>query len=261
MPVLQIERDQSILRLTLNDPSTRNSVSEAMLAELSAAIENAAKDSGVAVITIAATGPAFSSGHNLKELTVHRADNDAGLSYFNAIFQRCAKLMTAIAEHRCTIIAEVDGLASAAGCQLVASCDLAYASPRAGFCTPGVNIGLFCSTPMVPLSRSVANKHAMEMLLTGDTIDATDAARIGLINRVIPQNELRTYVTSTATKIASKSQAAIRFGKRAFYDQKALPLEQAYAHAATIMTQNMLHGAACEGLNAFIEKRKPDWPS
>ncbi len=251
---------QGVARLTLNDEPTRNSLSQAMMTGLSEALERCTADVSVGSVVIASTGKVFSSGHNLKELTAHRSDTDQGRSYFETVFNQCAALMMAISHHRCAVIAEVDGLASAAGCQLVAACDLAYASPAAGFCTPGVNIGLFCSTPMVPLSRNVSSKHAMEMLLVGDVHDAAFAARAGLINTVVAQNELTSHVTRVAEKIASKSQAAIRYGKRTFHDQRNLKLEDAYALAAAIMTQNMLDGAACEGLDAFVGKRHPHWP-
>ncbi len=258
--LLLAAQDGAVLRLTLNDDATRNSLSEEMMAELQNALERAAADSAVGTIIIAATGKAFSSGHNLKQLTSHRGDADKGEAYYASVFARCAKLMTTIARHRCPVIAEVDGLASAAGCQLVATCDLAYASPQASFCTPGVSIGLFCSTPMVALSRNVGNKHAMEMLLTGDVVDAAFAARVGLVNAVIPASTLTGHVTALAMRIASKSRTAIAYGKRAFLDQRHLPLEEAYAFTAGVMTRNMLDGAACEGLDAFLEKRRPDWP-
>lgn len=225
------------------------------------ALQVCSNDTSIGAIVIASQGPVFSSGHNLKELTAHRADADAGLAYFEKIFGLCATLMLAISHHRCAVIAEVDGLASAAGCQLVAACDLAYASERARFCTPGVNIGLFCSTPMVPLSRNLSQKHAMEMLLLGDVHDAAFAARAGLVNAVVPQNELSGHVTLVAEKIASKSLGAIRFGKRLYHEQRPLGLEQAYSTAAAVMAQNMLDGAACEGLDAFISKRHPVWPA
>ena len=250
-----------VCRLTLNDDATRNSLSEGMMQALTQALQKCSDDTKIAAIVIAAHGSAFSSGHNLKELTDHRTDADAGLAYFEKIFGLCAQLMLAISHHRCAVVAEVDGLASAAGCQLVAACDLAYASDRARFCTPGVNIGLFCSTPMVPLSRNVTSKHAMEMLLVGDVHDAVFAARAGLVNAVVAQNELSGHVNSVATKIASKSQAAIKFGKRLFHDQQAMGLEQAYGVASAVMAQNMLDGAACEGLDAFIAKRHPIWPA
>lgn len=254
------ETSAGVMRLTLSDEGTRNSLSEAMMSELALALTDAEMDRTIAVVVIASTGKVFSSGHNLKELTARRSDADSGLGYFEKIFGTCAKLMMQIAQHRCAIIVEVDGLASAAGCQLVATCDLAYASSRASFCTPGVNIGLFCSTPMVPLSRTVSTKHAMEMLLVGEVHDAEFALKAGLINAIVPQNELSARVAEVATKIAAKSMTAIAFGKRSFHDQRTLPLAEAYALTAGLMVKNMLDGAACEGLDAFISKRHPHWP-
>lgn len=257
---IRSETLDGVLRLTLNDNATRNSLSESMMTELLAALAAAESDTAVQVIVIASTGKAFSSGHNLKELTAHRTDADKGRSYFEKIFGLCAEVMTTISHHRCAVIAEVDGLASAAGCQLVATCDLAYASPGATFCTPGVNIGLFCSTPMVAVSRNLSSKHTMEMLLVGDVHDAAFALRAGLVNAVVPQNELTAHVNGVAAKIASKSQAAIAYGKRSFHDQRVLPLQEAYDLTARVMVMNMLDGAACEGLDAFINKRHPQWP-
>lgn len=251
----------SVLRLTLDDGATRNSLSQDMMQQLLRRLGDAFENPEIHVIVLAAEGKVFSSGHNLKELTAHRNDADKGLAYFEETFALCSKLMLAINHHSCPIIAEVDGLASAAGCQLVASCDLAYAAPNASFCTPGVNIGLFCSTPMVPLSRNVSSKHAMEMLLTGDIKDAEFAQRIGLINAVIPKSELSQHVMTVAQSIAAKSQAAISYGKRTFYDQRSLALGDAYALASSVMVKNMLDGAACEGLDAFINKRRAVWPS
>jgi enoyl-CoA hydratase/carnithine racemase len=254
------EKAGGVLRVMLNDDATRNSLSEGMMADLAEALNDAKADYSVSAIVIASAGKVFSSGHNLKELTAHRSDADKGLTYFQKVFGTCARLMLSISQHRCAVIAEVDGLASAAGCQLVATCDLAYASPRAGFCTPGVNIGLFCSTPMVPLSRNVPSKLAMEMLLLGGVHDADFAARAGLVNAVLPENDLTAHVQAIAEKIAGKSQQAIGFGKRSFYEQRALPLTDAYEMTAGIMVKNMLDGAACEGLDAFINKRRPHWP-
>lgn len=248
-----------VLRLTLNDPASRNSLSEAMMAALRAALAEAESDSGVRVIVLAATGPAFCSGHNLKEISAHRADADKGAAYFQALFRACAELMLAIVHHPRPVIAEVQGLASAAGCQLVASCDLAVASGDASFCTPGVNIGLFCSTPMVALSRNVAPKHAMEMLLTGDVLPAAEAARIGLVNRVVSPNALRETVDGLALKIAGKSQMTLKTGKQAFYRQIDLPLAEAYAMTAAVMADNLLKRDAEEGIGAFIAKRPPSW--
>ena len=249
------ELTEGILRLTLNDPSTRNCLSEKMIHELRAALN----ESRARVIIIAAHGPAFSSGHNLKEITAHRTDADGGSAYFKNLFDSCAELMLAIVNHPCPVIAEIDGLASAAGCQLVASCDLAIATDRSTFCTPGVNIGLFCSTPMVALSRSVRHKHAMEMLLTGDIISATEATRMGLINRVTSHNELKAVTQELALRIASKSGTAIKIGKQAFNTQLEMPVSEAYAYMARIMADNLLETDAREGIEAFIQKRKPTW--
>lgn len=258
--LLRTTRAGPVLRLTLADDATRNALSEGMMSELQSALDDALNDMTVGAIVIAADGKTFSSGHNLKQLSARRSDPDKGEAYYAMIFGRCARLMTSIVQHRCAVIAEVDGLASAAGCQLVASCDLAYCSPHASFCTPGVNIGLFCSTPMVALSRNLSGKHAMEMLLTGDVMDAAFAARSGLVNAIVPQNQLAGHVAALAARIAAKSRAAIAYGKRAFHEQRGLPLEEAYAFTAGVMTRNMLDGAACEGLDAFISKRQPDWP-
>ncbi len=252
--VLQ-EPNDGILRLTLNHGPTRNSLSEAMIDELHGVIANA----NARVIIIASQGPAFSSGHNLKEITAHRADVDEGAAYFKNLFGKCAALMLAITKHPCPIIAEVDGLASAAGCQLVASCDLAVATDRSTFCTPGVNIGLFCSTPMVAVTRAVSRKHAMELLLTGDVFSAADALRMGLINKVVSHNELKPVTVELAQKIASKSGVAIGIGKRAFDAQAGMPLADAYAYMAQIMADNLLVDDAKEGIGAFIEKRHPHW--
>jgi enoyl-CoA hydratase/carnithine racemase len=244
-----------ILRLTLNDPATRNSLSEMMIKELYSAISEAE----ARVIILSANGPAFSSGHNLKEITARRTDADEGRRFFRDLFDKCADLMLAITNSPCPIIAEVDGLASAAGCQLVASCDLAIATDRATFCTPGVNIGLFCSTPMVALSRTVTRKHAMEMLLTGDVIPASEALRIGLVNRVTSHNELKAVTQELAQKIASKSGAAVKIGKQAFDRQADMPVAEAYAYMAQVMADNLLLADAHEGIGAFIQKRKPEW--
>lgn len=249
------ELSDGILRLTLNDPATRNSLSKLMIDELHAAIRSA----HARVIILAANGPAFSSGHNLKEITAHRSDADNGSAYFKNLFDTCAELMLAIINHPCPVIAEIDGLASAAGCQLVASCDLAIATDRSTFCTPGVNIGLFCSTPMVALSRSVQHKHAMEMLLTGDIISAPDAMRMGLINRVTSHNELKTVTQELAQKITSRSKAAIEIGKQAFNRQAEMPVAEAYAYMAQVMADNLLVTDAKEGIYAFIQKRRPKW--
>jgi enoyl-CoA hydratase/carnithine racemase len=248
-----------VLRLTLDDPKSRNSLSEAMMAALQEALDNAAADPNIRAIVIAATGEVFCSGHNLKEITARRSDGDKGRSYFEQLLRQCAKLMLSIVRHPKPVIAEVQGLASAAGCQLVASADMAFASEAARFCTPGVNIGLFCSTPMVALSRNVARKHAMEMLLTGIPVSAADAYRMGLVNRVVSPNMLGETVAETVTLIASKSGKVLKIGKEAFYRQADMEIEEAYAYASQVMTENLLHRDAEEGISAFIEKRQPDW--
>jgi enoyl-CoA hydratase/carnithine racemase len=230
-----------------------------MFSALEEALSNAKSDPSVRAIVIAATGPVFCSGHNLKEITLHRSDADRGRAYFSRLMDRCSDLMLSISNHPRPVIAEVQGMASAAGCQLVASCDLAIASPTAQFCTPGVDIGLFCSTPMVALSRNVAPKHAMEMLLTGAPIGADEAVRIGLINRVVSQNELSSQVDALAERIAEKSTLTVKTGKQAFRQQREMSLEDAYAFAAAIMTENLLAQDAAEGIGAFLDKRAPSW--
>lgn len=248
-----------ILRLTLNDSRRRNALSEAMLTRLGAALDDAAGDPAVRVVVLAAHGPAFCAGHDLKELTAGRAAPDGGRAYFARIMALCSGVMQAIVTCPRPVIAEVTGVATAAGCQLVASCDLALAAADASFGTPGVHIGLFCSTPMVALSRNVASKHAMEMLLTGDAIPATRAAEIGLVNRVVAPDTLRDATMDLARKIASKSSLTLATGKRAFHEQREMPLAQAYNHASAVMVANMLACDASEGIGAFIEKRSPRW--
>jgi len=203
----------------------------------------------------------FSSGHDLKEMARHRADGDAGRAAYAGLFTQCSKMMQAIVRHPKPVIAEVGGIATAAGCQLVASCDLAVASTSARFATPGVDIGLFCSTPMVALSRNVSRKAAMEMLLTGEPIDGEQAVRIGLVNKVVAPEILESETTLLANKIASKPRRTLKTGKDAFYRQLEMPLAEAYAFASQVMTENMLEAEACEGIGAFIEKREPKWPA
>jgi len=252
-----------ILRLTLNAPGTRNALSEAMMTSLATALAQAADNQAVRVIVIAANGPVFCAGHNLKEIAAARAApenaGDRGRSYFTRILTQCSQLMASIPAHPKPVIAEVAGTATAAGCQLVASCDLAVAAEGAHFATPGVHIGLFCSTPMVALSRNVAAKHAMEMLLTGDPCSASRAAEIGIVNRAVPASELSDTVMEMARRIASKSTATVGFGKPAFYRQTEHSLVEAYEYAAAVMVDNMLANDAEEGIAAFIEKRPPRW--
>ncbi len=253
------QSQDGVLRLVLNDPETRNALSEEMMAALQVALDEAAQDPADRVIVLASKGPVYSSGHNLKQMTAHRSDPDRGAAYFATLFRQCAVLMQSIVNHPKPVIAEVQGIASAAGCQLVASCDLAVASGQAKFCTPGVNIGLFCSTPMVALSRNLSPKHAMEMLLTGDVLGAADAMRMGLVNRVVPEDELTAQTHALAVKIAGKSAMTVKTGKRAFYHQLELGLAEAYAYTSQVIAENMLKRDAEEGIAAFIEKRPPVW--
>ena len=259
MPVLVRERVKDIALLVLNRPQARNSLSEPLLAELSAAFADIAHDKAIRAVVLAANGPAFCAGHDLKELTARRSDTDGGRGYFRHIMTTCSAMMQGIVNLPQPVIAAVQGAASAAGCQLVASCDLAVASAGAKFATPGVDIGLFCSTPMVALSRNVARKHAMEMLLTGEMVEAEQAARIGLINRVVPPGEERTSAIALAQKIAAKSSYVLKIGKQAFYRQAELGLADAYHYASEVMTENMMARDAEEGICAFIEKRDPTW--
>jgi len=259
-PLVQVLRRESALRLVLNRPHARNALSDGLMAALQAALEEAAADKAARVIVLAANGPVFSSGHDLKEMTAHRQDADRGRAAFAALFSQCSKLMQTIVRHPKPVIAEVQGTATAAGCQLVASCDLAVAASNANFATPGVNIGLFCSTPMVALSRNVSRKHAMEMLLTGEMIAADEARRIGLINRVADPASLEGETMKLARLIASKPSATVKTGKEAFYRQLELGLSEAYDYASRVMTENMLAAEAEEGIGAFIEKRDPKWP-
>ena len=259
IPVLLRERDGEIAVLVLNRPQPRNSLSEALLKALSAALTEIENDRTVRAVVLAANGPAFCAGHDLKELTARRSDADGGKAYFRHIMTTCSAMMQQIVTLPQPVIAAVQGVASAAGCQLVASCDLAVASEAAKFATPGVDIGLFCSTPMVALSRNVARKHAMEMLLTGDMVEAKRAAEIGLVNRVVPAGDERAAALTLAKQIASKSSYTLKVGKAAFYRQVEMPLAQAYAYASEVMTENMMARDAEEGICAFIEKRDPKW--
>ena len=253
------ELSSGILRLTLNDEKRRNALSENMLDLLYAKIIEAAENSQVRVIILAAKGRVFCAGHDLKEITQARNSEDEGITYFKNLFDKCSEVMKAIVTNPKPVIAEVDGTATAAGCQIVASCDLAIASHSSRFATPGVNIGLFCSTPMVALSRNVSNKHAMEMLLTGDMVDSKRAEQIGLINRACDDTMLTDEVNAVANKIASKSSLTLAIGKKAFYQQSEMTLRKAYQYCCEVMVDNMLKKDAEEGISAFLTKRKPEW--
>ena len=248
-----------IATLTLNRPAQRNALSLALIDALQANVDAIGADREVRALVLTGNGPVFSSGHDLKELTAHRADPDRGRAFYAETMRRCAALMQAIVALPQPVIAAVEGTATAAGCQLVATCDLAVAGANARFATPGVNIGLFCSTPMVALSRNVAPKHAMEMLLTGELADADTACRIGLVNRVVNAGSAVAEAEALAKKIASKSTHVLAIGKKAFYAQHDMSLAEAYDYTVDVMVQNMLARDAEEGIGAFIEKRQPQW--
>src|SRR5882724_4002944 len=251
-PELLVRTEDGIATLTLNRPAARNALSIPLMDHLLDAFERLTDDSAVKVVVIAGNGPAFCAGHDLRELRASPKQD-----HYERVFDRCAALMLAIIRLPKPVIARVHGVATAAGCQLVATCDLAVAESGARFATPGVNIGLFCSTPMVALTRAVGRKPAMEMLLTGDLIDAEEARRIGLINRVVPAAALDSEVAKLARQIAGKSPLLLAIGKEAFYRQAELGLEPAYHYAAGIMVKNMMAADAAEGIDAFLEKRKP----
>jgi len=244
-----------VARLTLNRPERRNALSLAAMRELLAALRTLGEEPRVAVVVIAGAGPVFSAGHDLSEM-VGRPD-----AFYEELFSTCVELMTAVHEIPQPVIARVHGIATAAGCQLVAACDLAVASSDARFATPGVNIGLFCSTPMVPVVRAIGRKRALEMLLTGDPIDAETAADWGLVNRVVPPEELDGAVNAVAERISRSSATVVALGKRAFYAQDGLTEADAYAVAAPVMSENAALDDAREGITAFLEKRPPVWPS
>ena len=253
------QNSDGVALLTINHPASRNALSSSMIDAMTAELAAIAKDRSVRAVILAATGSAFCSGHDLKEITRHREDEDYGRAFFEDLLARCAGLMLALTHLPQPVIAAVEGVATAAGCQLVATSDLAIAGAAATFATPGVHIGLFCSTPMVALSRAVGRKHAMEMLLTGASVDADHAMQIGLVNRIVPAGSAVAEAQSMARIITSKSPTTMRVGKQAFYKQAELGLADAYAYASRIMTENMLAQDAEEGISAFLEKRAPEW--
>jgi enoyl-CoA hydratase/carnithine racemase len=259
-PALLHEYRGQVALLTLNRPEARNCLSEEMIASLHAAIAEIGGSDAVRAIVITGSGSAFSSGHDLKELSARRSDPDRGKAYFAKIMNACSQMMLSIVRSPKPVIAAVNGIATAAGCQLVASCDLAVASQDARFATPGVNIGLFCSTPMVALSRNVSRKAAMEMLLLGDMVGAAEAKELGLVNRVVPPDEMVNAAVELGRRVAEKPKVTLKIGKEAFYRQLEMPLDEAYAYASTVMVENMLHAEAEEGIGAFLEKRQPSWP-
>ena len=251
--ILRQDRD-GVVTLMLNRPQARNALSVALMSALQESLDGIATDKTARVVVIAGAGPAFCAGHDLKELRAHPARQ-----FYEAVFGQCAKLMTSIVNLPKPVIARVHGIATAAGCQLAASCDLVIAAEDARFATPGVNIGLFCSTPMVALSRAVGRKQAMEMLLTGELIGAEQARQWSLVNRVVPAAQLEDTTAGLAAEIAAKSPLTLAIGKKAFYAQAELGLDEAYTYAAEVMTTNMLARDAEEGIDAFLAKRKPVW--
>jgi enoyl-CoA hydratase/carnithine racemase len=252
-------RHDAVAVLTLTRPEARNSLSLAMLAALQSAVDRLSGDRSVSAVVLAATGPAFCAGHDLKELTAHRRDADGGRAFYAMTMARCAGVMMSIMRSPKPFIAAIEGVATAAGCQLVATCDLAVAGAAARFATPGVDIGLFCSTPMVALTRNVPRKRAMEMLLLGEMIGAREAADYGLVNRVMAEGHALDGALELGRTIARKSPATIRIGKEAFYAQIEKPVADAYAYASEVMVRNMMHRDAEEGIGAFVEKREPAW--
>jgi enoyl-CoA hydratase/carnithine racemase len=257
--LLRRDDGYGVATLTLQSPATRNALSLAMIETLTDAFSAIEADAGIRAVVVAGDGPALSAGHDLKELQAHRNDDDRGRAFFEQAMTRCAALMRAIVALPKPVIAAVEGVATAAGCQLVAACDLAIAGADARFALPGVSIGLFCSTPLVAVGRAVSRKHAMEMALTGDLYDAPTAERFGLVNRVVPAGAARAEAQALAQRIAGRSSATLAIGKRAFYRQIDLPLEQAYTLAAQAMVENLLHPDSAEGAAAFLAKRPPRW--
>jgi enoyl-CoA hydratase/carnithine racemase len=257
-PLLRTDAE-GVATLKLNRPEARNALSESLIEAMTRELDAIAADGSLRVVILASEGPAFSAGHDLKEMTAHRSDPDRGRTYFAEILGRCATMMQRIVRLPQPVIAAVEGVATAAGCQLVASCDLAVAGAEARFSTPGVNIGLFCSTPMVALSRNLAPKHAMEMLLLGEMASAADALRLGLVNRVVAAGDALAEARRMAAAIAAKSPLTLKIGKRAFYEQSEMGLSAAYDHAVEVMVENMLARDAEEGIGAFIDKRNPVW--
>lgn len=251
--------DVGVATLTLNSPANLNALSDAMLAALADAFRALSQDDSIRAIVLRGSGKAFCAGHDLKEMQAKRAAPDGGAAALADLFNRCAEVMTAIPRLPQPVIAEVHGIATAAGCQLVASCDMAVAAEGTRFGVNGVNIGLFCSTPMVALTRNIARKQAFEMLTTGDFIDAPRARELGLVNRVVTAEHLSEEAARLAATVAGKLGTAVRIGKRTFYDQIDLPIEDAYALAGDVMVENMLHADTNEGICAFLDKRKPSW--
>jgi enoyl-CoA hydratase/carnithine racemase len=259
MDLLLRSDENGIATLTMNAPERLNALSDAMLAALHGAFDDIADDRSIRAVILTGTGKAFCAGHDLKEMQAGRQSPDRGAAYFADLFARCSALMQRIQSIPQPVIAQVHGIATAAGCQLVATCDLAVAAEGTRFGVNGVNIGLFCSTPMVALTRNVPRKNAFEMLTTGRFIESAEATRIGLINRAVPHDQLASESRALAEVIAAKLASAVRIGKRAFYEQAPMTTAEAYAYAGAVMTENMLNRDTDEGISAFLEKRDPAW--
>ncbi|WP_170357786.1 enoyl-CoA hydratase [Ruegeria arenilitoris] len=259
MAILERNDTGAIAHLKMNTPERLNALSDEMLEALQSELDTVRDDRTIRAVVLSGAGKAFCAGHDLKQMTAGRQAEDGGKAYFTDLFNRCARMMMSIQSLPQPVIAQVHGIATAAGCQLVATCDLAVAAEGTRFGVNGVNIGLFCSTPMVALSRNIPRKLAFEMLTTGDFIPAERAAELGLVNRVVPEALLEHETLSLAEQLASKLGAAVKIGKQAFYQQLQMPLDQAYAYTGGVMAENMLHRDTEEGISAFIEKRSPNW--
>ena len=259
MALLERNDTGAVAHLRMNAPEKLNALSDAMLAALQSEFDALAEDRNIRAIILSGAGKAFCAGHDLKEMTAGRQAEDGGKAYFKDLFDRCARMMTSIQRLPQPVIAQVHGIATAAGCQLVASCDMAVAAEGTRFGVNGVNIGLFCSTPMVALSRNIPRKQAFEMLTTGQFIPATRAEALGLVNKVVPPEALEQEAAALAGMVADKLGAAVKIGKQAFYTQIGMPIDEAYEYTGDVMVQNMLYRDTAEGISAFLEKRQPDW--
>ena len=259
MTLLERHDTNSIAHLKMNAPEKLNALSEEMLSALQSQFDNLQNDRQIRAVILSGSGKAFCAGHDLKEMTAGRQAEDGGKAYFTELFQKCARMMTSIQKLPQPVIAQVHGIATAAGCQLVASCDMAVAADSTRFGVNGVNIGLFCSTPMVALSRNIPRKQAFEMLTTGQFINAERARELGLVNRIASEDELEEATTELAETVASKLAVAVKIGKEAFYNQLQMPLSEAYDYTGSVMAENMLFRDTEEGISAFIEKRDPNW--
>lgn len=259
MAILERYDTNAVAHLTLNTPEKLNALSDAMLAALQEQFDELAETPSIRAVVLKGNGKAFCAGHDLKEMTAGRQAEDGGKAYFKDLFDRCATMMMSVQKLPQPVIAQVHGIATAAGCQLVASCDMAVAAEGTRFGVNGVNIGLFCSTPMVALSRNIHRKQAFEMLSTGQFIPAEKAEALGLINKVVPHTDLETATNELAELVASKLGSAVKIGKQAFYEQIQMPLADAYAYTGDVMVENMLYRDTAEGIAAFLEKRAPDW--